>query len=386
MAASPVFALIDFARVSLVRRSRRRTLLTILAIASATVVFSAVMAVPYVINNIISAADASPRLVVINHNGMLYGLPESYYQKVANLRGVVAVNRMTWFGGVYDDPKHLFPTMSIDDNVDVVWPDYGLDSDALRAFRAERRAALVGIATMQRFNWHVGQLVQLRSQVYPVTLTFHIVGSFDTGPDLTAFMLRRDYLEEALHNPGRSDMLWIRVSDSAEQPRLAATIDAMFHNSSAETETDTEKVFMSNFLERFRTIVLLVEGIGLCAVVAIALAVLNAAALGLRERRGEIAVMKSLGFTGSQILAAIAFEGAIIALGGGILGTLIARVGLGLMRGMAPSLGPLLSFGLPGAVAAEGLAAALAIGLGAALLPALAPLRIPVVDSLRAIN
>ena len=75
-----------------------------------------------------------------------------------------------------------------------------------------------------------------------------------------------------------------------------------------------------------------------------------------------------------------------MALAGGILGTLIARVGLGLVRGTVPSLGPLLSFGLPGAVAAAGLAAALAIGLVAALLPAVTPLRIPVVDSLRGIN
>ena len=45
-----------------------------------------------------------------------------------------------------------------------------------------------------------------------MTLTFRIAGVFDQGPDLTPYMLRRDYLEEALHNPGRVDFLWVRCS------------------------------------------------------------------------------------------------------------------------------------------------------------------------------
>ena len=103
-----MFALLSFAMVSLFRRNRRRTILTMLAVASATLVFCAVMVVPYVTERIADVADSSPRLVVMNKSAMRYGLPESYSQKIALMHDVVAVNRMTWFGGFYDDPRHQF--------------------------------------------------------------------------------------------------------------------------------------------------------------------------------------------------------------------------------------------------------------------------------------
>ena len=101
-----MFALLSFAGVSLVRRNLRRTILTTLAVACATLVFCIVMVLPYITDHIVEVADSSPRLVVMNKSAMRYGLPESYSLKVAKMDNVVAVNRMTWFGGVYDDPKH----------------------------------------------------------------------------------------------------------------------------------------------------------------------------------------------------------------------------------------------------------------------------------------
>jgi hypothetical protein len=79
---------------------------------------------------------------------------------------------------------------------------------------------------------------------------------------------------------------------------------------------------MSDFMTRFRAIAWIVEAMGLSAMVAITLVVLNAAALNVRERRGEIAVLRSLSFGADAILAALAFEAALIALAGGVVGTL----------------------------------------------------------------
>src|SRR5207244_2820041 len=98
--------------------------------------------------------------------------------------------------------------------------------------------------------------------IYPTNLTFQIAGTYDTGPDLTAFMFHRAYLEEVLHNPGRTDLLWVRCDSYGSTSRVAAAIDEMFRNSEAETETRTEKAFMSDFVSRFGPIATLVEGIG----------------------------------------------------------------------------------------------------------------------------
>lgn len=381
-----MFSLLTFALANLWRRNWRRSALTILAVASATVVFCAVMVLPYVTERIAALADGSPRLVVVNKAAMRFGLPEVYSRKIQKIPQVIAVNRMVWFGGVYDDPRHQFATVAIDaDNPDIIWPEYGIDSATIAAFRKRRDAALVGAATMHRFGWRVGQNVVLRSQIYPVVLSFKIVGTYERGPDPAVFMFRRDYLEEALHGSGRVDMLWVRCSTAGAAARIAPEIDSLFRNSSFETETETEKAFLVTFLVRFQSLGRIVQLIGFAAVLAIALAVLNGAAMTVRERRKEITVLRTLGFPASQILVSLAVEGVITALIGGCIGTSLAAFGLDFVRGAVPSVGPMLSFGLPDPVILGGIAMALFIGTTAALAPASSMLRAPMYQSIRAV-
>ena len=382
-----MFALFSFAGKSLLRRNRRRTILTALAIASATLVFCIVMVLPYVTDRIVAIADASPRLVVMNKSAMRYGLPEAYSKTIREMPDVVAVNRMTWFAGVYNDPRHQFSSVAIDpDTLAQMWPENGFSADSLAALNAHRNGAVVGDATMHRFGWKVGQNVILRSQIYPVTLPFTILGGYSGGSDPSVFFFRRDYLEEALHNSPPVDMMWVRCADSRVASRIAGRIDSAFRNSSAETETDTEKAFLTTFLIRFQSLGRIVQAVGLCAVFAIALAVLNGSSMTLRERRGEIAVLRTVGFSNSQILASFMAEAFTMALVGGVIGTVAAALILNLARGMVPALGPALNRGIPNQAVIGGVAMALVIGVLSALPPTLAAIRSPVHQSLREVT
>jgi putative ABC transport system permease protein len=291
---------------------------------------------------------------------------------------------MTWFGGVYDDPRHQFPTVAIDaDSLGETWPDDLFDAKTLAALNAHRNGAVVGVATMHRFGWKVGQNVILRSQIYPVTLPFTIVGSYNGGSDPSVFMFRRDYLEEALHNAASVDMMWVRCANSLVTSRVAGQIDSTFRNSGAETQTDTEKEFVVTFLVRFQSLTRIVQAVGLCAVFAIALAILNGSAMTMRERRSEIAVLRAVGFAGSQILTAFMTEAFIISLVGGLAGSLAAGSSLSVLRGMAPALGPALSSGMPYPLMIAGVTMALVIGVLSALAPTVGALRPAVYQSLR---
>jgi putative ABC transport system permease protein len=379
-----MFALLSFAGVSLIRRNLRRTVLTTLAVACATLVFCVVMVLPYITDRIVEVADSSPRLVVMNKSAMRYGLPESYSSKVAKMDNVVAVNRMTWFGGVYDDPRHTVQSVAIDvDTMDETWPDDAFEGDSVMQLKTHRNGAVVGVATMHRFGWTLGQNVMLRSQIYPVTMAFKIVGTYTGGSDPSVFMFRRDYLDEVMHDQTRVDMMWVRCSNLSVASRIAGQIDSTFRNSGAETETDTEKAFLTTYLVRFQSLGHIVQAVGFCAVFAIALAVLNGASMTLRERRGEIAVMRTVGFSNSQILAAFMSEAFAMALLGGILGTSISALLLEAVRGAVPALGVALSRGMPVPIMVSGLAMALAVGAIASLAPTLAALRSPVAQALR---
>ena len=212
------------------------------------------------------------------------------------------------------------------------------------------------------------------------------MGSYRGGSDPSVFMFRRDYLEEALHHSPPVDMMWVRCADSRVASRIAGQIDSTFRNSSAETETDTEKAFLTTFLIRFQSLGRIVQAVGLCAVFAIALAVLNGSAMTLRERRGEIAVLRTVGFSNSQILASFMSEAFAMALVGGVTGTLASALILGLMRGRVSALGPALSIGMPYPIMLGGVAMALGIGTLSALVPTLAALRTPVHQSLREVT
>jgi putative ABC transport system permease protein len=294
------------------------------------------------------------------------------------------VNRMVWFAGLYSDPHRQFSSVAIDgDNPDIIWPEYGFDSTTIAGLKKYRNGAVVGTALMQRFGWKIGQQVALRSQLYPVELNFIIVGSYGGGPDPTVFMFRRDYLEEALHNPGRVDMIWVRCSSLAVADRIASKIDSTFHNSGTETETETEKAFLVTFMVRFQSLGRLIQAVGLCAVLAIALAVLNGASMTLRERRHEIAVLRTVGFTNLPIVISFVAEASSSALLGGIAGTLLASAGVNAARGATGVLGPALSVGVPFPVMLGGIAMAMSIGIISALVPTIAALRSSVASSLR---
>ncbi|HYA34571.1 MAG TPA: FtsX-like permease family protein, partial [Candidatus Binataceae bacterium] len=170
-------------------------------------------------------------------------------------------------------------------------------------------------------------------------------------------------------------MLWVRCSSIADVPRIAAVIDEMFRNSSAETRSETEKIYLSNMVAHFRPLANFVQAIGISAMAAVALAVLNAAAMSLRERLGDIAIMKSLGFSAAQVMFGFVLESSVTAIGGAMLGTIIATALLERARGFFPSLGPLLSFGLPTPVMMGGFAVAVMVGVLAGVAPALPAVR-----------
>jgi len=93
-----IFALLPLAGLNLWRRNRQRTLSTMLTVMTATMVFSAVMVIPYAMTAIVNKADAVPRLGVTNRACIFRGLQNAYYRKIELLPGVVAGEQddMVW--------------------------------------------------------------------------------------------------------------------------------------------------------------------------------------------------------------------------------------------------------------------------------------------------
>jgi putative ABC transport system permease protein len=158
----------------------------------------------------------------------------------------------------------------------------------------------------------------------------------------------------------------------------------MFANSSAETRSETELAFFSNVLSNYRIIFAVARGFGLIVAITIALVAANTAAMSIRERQTEIAIMRALGFQASTIISSLVGEGSIMGFTAGVLGCASAYAALrGLSVGSA-ALGPLgLALRVPSLVVVEVMMAAILIGGGSSLVPAMIAARRNIVDAIR---
>jgi putative ABC transport system permease protein len=364
-------------------RNKRRTFLTVFSIAVSLFIFSALVSMPTMANQILADTASSARIVTHNKAGLTYSIPVAYRQKIILMPHVVAAVSQSWFGGVLHDVNDQFPNMAIDhEQADVMWPDWGLTDEQWAQFKKLRTACIVGADTMKRFHLKIGQQIILKGTIYQFNVTLNIVGVM-TGKTLqTALFFRRDYLEEAAGRPGFVSNIWVRADSGAAVPQLIANIDEQFANSSAETQTEAEAAFIGSFLKGYRTLFTLFEILGFIVVVTIGLVAANTAAMSIRERRGEIAVMRSMGFPSRVILSLLLTESFVIGLLGGLIGCGAAFALLKFFSG--PKMG-LLSLRMPPAVLYETLIAAALIGLLSAWFPARAASKMNITEALRTV-
>jgi putative ABC transport system permease protein len=364
-------------------RSKRRTVLTVFSIAVSLFIFSALVSLPTVANEILSDSASSVRISCHNKAGLTYSMPAAYRQRIAATPHVTAVVSESWFGGIYHEVTDQFPNLAVDaDQAEAMWPDWGLKPEGWAEFRKLRTACIVGAGTMKRFHLHVGQQIMLRGSIYPFNVTLQIVGVMNGKAPPNFLVFRRDYLEEAAGRPGFVDNYWVRVDNSANVPQVIRALDEGFANSSAETRSESEAAFMGSFLENYRTFFRLAEILGFIVVVTIGLVAANTAAMSIRERRAEIAVMRSIGFPARTILSMLLAESLIIGVTGGILGCCAAYLVLRVFSVGSPVIG-LSGLQMPPIILVETLVVAAAIGIVSALVPARAAARQKIVDALR---
>src|SRR5258708_26249851 len=234
-------------------RSKRRTFLTVLSIAVSLFIFSALVSVPTVANQILGDTASSTRVATHNKAGLAYSIPIAYRQRISVVPHVEAVMAQSWFGGVLHDVKDQFPNFSVDHEVvGKVYSDWGIAPESLVQFKKIRTACLVGKDTMKRFGLHVGQQIILKGSIYPFNVTLTIVGTMSGKAPPNFLIFRRDYLEEAAGRPGFVDNFWVRVDQASSVPQVIAPLDEGFANSSPQPLTEPEAPFLCAFMHPFR--------------------------------------------------------------------------------------------------------------------------------------
>jgi putative ABC transport system permease protein len=365
------------------RRNQRRTVLTVLTVALSTLIFTVLMAVPASMDRIIKEAAASLRVMVNNRTGPWYGLPVRYCDDIRRMPGVRACLSFTGWFGTYRDPRNVvlaFAAAPANLSLGDVTPDYEISRAAQEAFVKNKRAAWIGSLLMRQNGWKTGDQIMLRgTDADHMELSFVIAGEIPSKHYPNTFVFRRDYLEDALKARGQpvgdSWLLMVRVAEPGQIAAVIKEIDDHFHNSDYETRTVTESESIAGGLSAVGD----VRGIvySLCAVVVLTMLLIaaNSMAMTVRERLGEVAVIRALGFERHQVAAILFGECALIGAVGGLLGAGIALALFGSGVTLGAVLGGTGYLWVSPTVAVEGFCVAVMLCVLSGLLPILTAIR-----------
>ena len=328
------------------------------------------------------------RLVLINKVSLIIPLPVSYQGRLQQVPGVDLATHQTWFGGVYQDPSNFFANMAVEpERFLKIYPEFTLPPEQSKAWLADRQGAIVGRDLADRFGWKIGDRIPLTGTIWQAkqgsAWEFNVSGIYDgaDGIDKTQFFFRYDYLDENRAR-GQGQVGWyvVRIADTSRSVELSRAFDEMFANSSAETKTTTEKGFVESFAKQIGDIGAIMIAISSTVLFMFGLVAASTMAQSVRERTSELAVLKTLGFTGIAILTLVLAESLFIVLFGGLLGLGVAW--LFVQRG-DPTGGMLAIFVLPPRDIAIGVVLMVLMGLFAGVMPAMAAMRLQITDALR---
>ncbi len=369
-------------------RNKRRTILTVLSIAIALILLSFLDLLLAAMSGV-NSANAS-RLVVRHAISLTFSLPAAYEQRLASLEHVEAITIMNWFQGRYidDRPENFFPRFGTDpDTFPDVYPELEFSPEAIAAWRAERTAFIAGRALAEEKGWEPGDVITIEGDIYAVDIELTLRGFFTHPTDEAAervLYFDWQYVEEALGNPGQINSFYVLLDSPDNMNETITQAEAMFENSPDQVRAETEAAFFLSFLEMMGNIQFLFTAIGLAVIASIFFITVNTMAMAARERTTEVAVLRTLGFTRSSVLAIVLFESLSV----GVLG---AAIGLAFML--------LVSGALSSALASQGITFSelqlggrtpilvmgigVSLGLAAGLVPAVQAMNMKIVDGLR---
>lgn len=371
-------------------RNKRRSVLTVLSIAFSLLLLTLMMTIWHAFYIDKGSAESAQRLVVRHRVSLTQSLPGYYREKIRAMPGVVAVAPVSWFGGVYKDPKpeNFFAQFGTDpQELLKIFTDFKLPQDQLLAWQRDRAGVIVEDGLARKYGWKIGDRIVLKGTIYPVDLELTVRGIYSAPQATNSVYFDQTYVEEAVgFAKGKAGTFDILADSPASVSAVASTVDNTFRNSPEPTKTESEKAFQLGFINSIGNVKAFILSICFAVLFATLLVSATTMAMSIRERTREVAVLKTLGFTRPSILRLYIGEGVLVALTGGAFGCVMAYA-LVTVLSHAPGMGMFFS-GVkvtPGTLALAVIVAGL-VGFMSAIIPAYHSAKLDIVEGLRYIG
>ena len=367
-------------------RNRRRSLLTAASVAVSLCLLGLLLAM----YNTLFVAGAPPEqallMVTRNRISPAIKLPLEYESHIRRVPGVRNVLALQYFGGTYKDPKNIFGRYAVDrKRLFAMHPDHKISPAQRAAFEKEKTGAVAAKGLADRFGWKVGDRITLAGDFFPVVADLTLVGTFENPQDNNILLFGIDYLFDLVPQRMRDRVFAFEVQAENPDlvPRISRNIDDLFRNAPARTKTEAEHAYQLTFLSMLGNVKGFLASIALALGFTLLLVTANTMAMAARERTREVGVLKTLGFSATDILAVILGESALLALVGGVFGCALAEVFISLVSRLPVVIVPLAGMALNFWLTTILLSIGVTIAMASAVVPAWNTARTPILDALR---
>lgn len=371
-------------------RNKVRTLLTVGGLALAIMAYGLLHTV---IEAWYASADASSsaRLVTRSAISVNQPLPLTHAQRIRRVPGVASVTWVTWFGGIHGDGRQPFAKLAVDpDSYFELYPEYALSPAQQRAFQRDRQGAIIGPKLAATLGLKVGDVVPIRGDRFAGNWRFTVQGIYQPRDDKTddALMLVHwQLLSETLRarvGNGLPDQVGVYVvgsKDPSQSAQVASQIDALFHDSPAETRTETERAYQLAIVDMSRNVLMGLRIVAMGLILVVMVVVANTMTMSATERMSEYATLRALGFSSGFVARLLLGESLVIAGLGAVVGVALTYPA---SAWFVSSVGSMVKgFYVSPATLWGQVGAASLVGLVAAAWPAWAVSRVDVAKALR---
>jgi putative ABC transport system permease protein len=369
-------------------RKKTRTILTMLSIVVAFLLFGLLQGINQGIKAGLSDSKNN-RLWTTSRMSAINSIPASLMSRMLTVPGVRVVADLSFFGGYFQDAKNVIPAFATHaDTIAAVYPELGITPQQIAAMKASRPGALIGRPLAKKYGWKVGDKIPLGTTIWTNNdgsnnWAFDVVGIFDplpaTGgsPLASAFWINYDYWDEARQfDKHRVHQFIVQVDDPTKAAAISAQIDKLTENSPDETRTETENAALQSRLKQLADINFIANSIVAAVMFTLLFLTANTMMQSVRERIPELAVLKTLGFTGGTVSVLVLIESLLLCLFAAGAGLVLSA---GAIRAVGSILGPAR---LQPVVIVSGVVIAALLAFVSGLPPAIRAQRLNIVDAL----
>lgn len=367
-----------------ITRHRVRSALTVAGVATGMFLYASVQTMQSSLAEATQSGAEDNTLVVYRENRFCPStsrLPEHYLTEILRIDGVaeavpiqIAVNNcgasldVITFRGV--PPENLLEYN----------PDLEVTAGSVEAWKGRSDGALVGENFALRRGLRPGDTFEA------VGVRVYVAGIVRSplAQDNNVAYVHLPFLQQASRvGLGVVTQFNVRVTEAGQMESVAERIDQLFASDSAPTVTRPEKAFFAQTARDLIEMISFTRWLGLGAVLAVLGLVANALLLAARGRIKEGAILQTLGFPRFAVGLIMVWEGALLGLFGGLVGTLGAMTFFHFKRFTLGNEGLTMALTPDWSVTLSGLLLAVLLGLIASVWPAIVASTKPVVSSLR---